>query len=661
MMLNKSIMDGDNPDLTEERMKGTFDTDKMAALIYGSEKFARRRREISDCVSRIPQLADIKPYPFLTRDEKVMEGTRKISVLNHYLPAIIDKDNAAESLHLHQEVLGFEGHPLALHDSLFIPPLLTQGTDEQHEKWLGRAKRREIIGCYAQTEMGHGSNLRALETTATYDISTQEFILHTPTITALKWWPGNLGKSSNWAVVVADLVIKDTHYGAHMFMVQIRDEKTHEPLTGITVGDIGPKMAFNAADNGFLGFGHYRIPRDHILMKYSRVEPDGTYIKPMHAKINYHGMVRVRSNMTTEQGLFLAHALTIAVRYSAVRRQGYLDDKSREVKVLDYQTQQHRLFPSIARAYAFQFAGAETWKLYEQVLNGMKSGNVELMADLHALTSGLKSVVTHQTGEGIEQARMACGGHGYSMASYISEIFGLAIGGCTYEGENMVMLLQLARYLVKSVELVQSGKSVGPMVAYLAEPDTKVDLTTGPEAYVKVFQHAARRQAWKATDKFHELMKSGQSRDIAWNNCAVELTRASRLHTRLYIMETFIRRVSSISDISIQKVLIDLVNIHVNYEVLDIGTYALEHVSSTQLDSIRSQLYSSLDTLRPNAVSLIDSFQISDMQLRSVLGRRDGHVYPNLFKWAKASPLNKTHVLPSVNQYLKPMMDKAKL
>ena len=87
------------------------------------------------------------------------------------------------------------------------------------------------------------------------------------------------------------------------------------------------------------------------------------------------------------------------------------------MKVLDYQTQQHRLFPSIARAYAFQFAGAETWKLYEQVLNGMKSGNVELMADLHALTSGLKSVVTHQTGEGIEQARMACGGHGYSMVS----------------------------------------------------------------------------------------------------------------------------------------------------------------------------------------------------------------------------------------------------
>ncbi|PIC54253.1 hypothetical protein B9Z55_003577 [Caenorhabditis nigoni] len=44
-----------------------------------------------------------------------------------------------------------------------------------------------------------------------------------------------------------------------------------------------------------------------------------------------------------------------------------------------------------------------------------------------------------------------------------------------------------------------------------------------------------------------------------------------------------------------------------------------------------------------------------------VLGRRDGNVYENLFKWAKSSPLNKTDVLPSVTQYLKPMMEKARL
>ncbi|CAB16866.1 Acyl-coenzyme A oxidase acox-1.4 [Caenorhabditis elegans] len=662
MHLNTSICEVDNPDLTEEREKGTFDTDKMAAVIYGSEKLARRRREISEAVSKIPELADTQPFPFMDRLEKITEGSRKLEVLNNNIRDIIDYDDNGERLHIYQEVTGMEGHPLALHEVMFIPALVSQASKEQQEKWLGRARRREIIGCYAQTEMGHGTNLRKLETTATYFPDTQEFVLNTPTTTALKWWPGALGKSSNYAVVVVDMIIKGKSYGPHPFMVQLRDEKTHIPLKGIVVGDIGPKMSFNGGDNGFLGFDKFRVPRTNLLMRHVRVEADGTYVKPPHAKVNHSAMVHVRSHMATGQGALLAQALIIAVRYSAVRRQGFLENKTQEVKVLDYQTQQHRLFPSLARAYAFIFTGFETIHLYSQLLKDVDMGNTSGMADLHALTSGLKSVVTHQTGEGIEQARMACGGHGYSMASYISEIYGIAIGGCTYEGENMVMLLQLARYLVKSVELIKSGeaKKLGPMVSYLAAKGGHPDLSS-LNGYVTAFEHMARRQAWKATEKFLKLMESGESREIAWNKSTVELTRASRLHTRLFIIEAFMRRVSRIEDIPVKEVLTDLLHLHVNYELLDVATYALEFMSSTQLDYIRDQLYLYLEKIRPSAVSLVDSFQISDMQLRSVLGRRDGNVYENLFKWAKSSPLNKSDVLPSVDKYLMPMMEKAKL
>ncbi|CAO4363332.1 unnamed protein product [Caenorhabditis nigoni] len=653
----------ENPDLTEERSSGTFDINSMAAVIYGSEKFAQRRRQITEAISKIPELQDSRPLVFMSREEKIKEACRKLSVLSNHWDSLINTNDEEEALHLYREVLGLEGHPLALHETMFIPSLIAQANDEQQEKWLGRAQRREIIGCYAQTEMGHGTNLRALETTATFDISTQEFILNSPIITSLKWWPGALGKSSNWSIVIANLIVHDKNHGPHPFMVQLRDEMSHEPLPGITVGDIGPKMAFNGADNGFLGFKSYRIPRENMLMRHSKVTPSGNYIKPPHAKIGYSSMVKVRSRMAMDQGLFLASALVIAVRYSAVRRQGYLEDKSREVKVLDYQTQQHRLFPSIARAYAFIFCGFETIRLYDQLLIDVQNGNTSGMADLHALTSGLKSVVTHQTGEGIEQARMACGGHGYSMASYICEYYGVAIAGCTYEGENMVMLLQLARYLVKSIEMIQNGKSkeLGPMVAYLAEKESKIDLNLGPKEYLKVFQYAARNQTWRATEKVQKLRNSGMSKEEAWNQSSVELTRASRLHTRLYIMSTFIDHVSTIVDQKVKKVLIDLLNVHVTYEVMDIGIYVRGLLSSDQMDLIRNQLYVSLETIRPNAVSLVDSFQISDMQLRSVLGRHDGNVYENLFKWAKSSPLNDKDVLESVTKYLKPMMEKSKL
>uniref|UniRef100_A0A8R1I3D4 Acyl-coenzyme A oxidase n=1 Tax=Caenorhabditis japonica TaxID=281687 RepID=A0A8R1I3D4_CAEJA len=666
---NKAIREGDNPDLTAERVTGTFDTHSMAAQIYNSEAHARRRREITEIIAKRPELHDTKPFPFMTREEKILESSRKLTLITKHMNEIIEPNNSNEMFHLNNEVLGIEGHPMALHGIMFIPALTAQASEEQQKKWLTRAINREIVGTYAQTELGHGTNLQNLETTATYDVATQEFVLHTPTITGLKWWPGNLGKSSNYAVVVALMFIKGKNYGPHTFMVPLRDEKTHQPLKGITIGDIGPKIAYNVTDNGFLGFDHYRIPRTNLLMRHTRVEPDGTYVKPPHAKINYSAMVHVRSHMITGQAIMLSYALTIATRYSSVRRQGQIDTTQPEVKVLEYQTQQHRLFPYIARAYAFVFAGAETVKLYERVLEEVATGNVSLMADLHALTSGLKSVVSHYTAQGIEQARMACGGHGYSQASYMSEIFGVAVGGCTYEGENMVMLLQLARYLVKSASLVKTGQSskLGPLVAYLGAKSDSTSLidrtpTTGFAEYVKTFQHIARRQTLKAADKFFGLMEKGEKRPIAWNKSSVELNRASRLHTRLYIVEAFVRRVEEVADPRLKEVLTDLLHLHVNYELLDMSTYALEDgfVSSSQLDYVRDQLYFYLAKIRPNAVSLVDSWEFSDQELRSVLGRRDGHVYENLFAWAKASPLNKTDVLPSVDKYLKPLMESAR-
>ncbi|KAK5970801.1 putative peroxisomal acyl-coenzyme A oxidase 1 isoform X3, partial [Trichostrongylus colubriformis] len=180
----------------------------------------------------------------------------------------------------------------------------------------------------------------------------------------MKWWPGNLGKSANYAIVVACLIIGGKNYGPHNFIVPLRDPETHMPLKGITVGDIGPKMATGPIDNGFLGFDHCRIPRNNMLMKHARVMPDGKYVRPPHDKVGYSAMVHVRAHMISDQGKFLAQALTTAIRYSAVRRQGEIHPGKGEVKILEYQTQQHRLLPQLARAYAFLFTGRTVRDIY---------------------------------------------------------------------------------------------------------------------------------------------------------------------------------------------------------------------------------------------------------------------------------------------------------
>lgn len=169
--------------------------------------------------------------------------------------------------------------PLALHFSMFMITLENLCTEEQKKIFLEPARRAEIIGCYAQTEMAHGSDVQSIGTTATLDKITDEFVLNTPSIEAVKWWIGELGVFATHAALIAQLVIDGKKYGTAVFVVQLRNTKTNEPLPGIVVGDIGPKYGYQAKDNGFLKLSNVRIPRTHMLMKYTYVSKEGKFEK----------------------------------------------------------------------------------------------------------------------------------------------------------------------------------------------------------------------------------------------------------------------------------------------------------------------------------------------------------------------------------------------
>ncbi|CAJ0596334.1 unnamed protein product [Cylicocyclus nassatus] len=667
MSLNKLLSPNDHPDLAEERRRATFNTDEMSAIIWENKQNWLRRREISKIVAEHPELHDPCSQAYMTRAEEVENAARKATTMIRKLGELgISPFEGEDIFHLTNEVIGIRGHPLAIHAVMFIPSLQAHCSDEQMH-FLEMAMSMQIIGTYAQTELGHGTNLQKLETTATYDAKTQEFVLHSPTTTSMKWWPGNLGLSANYAIVVAILMIDGKNYGPHHFVAQLRDLKTHMPLKGVTVGDIGPKMAYDSSDNGFLRLDHYRIPRLNMLMKHSRVAPDGTYTRPPHAKMSYSAMVHVRSHMVRHQAMFSAYAMTTAIRYSAIRRQGEITPGAGEVKILDYQTQQYRLLPQLARTFAFLFTGQAVKNIYMRVQKDMAKGKVDEMAELHYVTSGLKATVTHLSGEIIEQSRMSCGGHGYSKATNFSEIYGVAIAGCTYEGENMVMLQQLARYLMRAAQAATTGHSLSSLTDYLVKPCEKHSLIDKhPDKtyshHISAFEWAARRQIIKAYERLVSLKNQGLSNEEAWNQNAVELNRASRLHTRLYIAQKFYDKVQTIVDGPCRAVLEDLLHLHLNYELIDMAYYLLEdnYLTGQQLNHLKEDMYRLLQKLRPNAVSLVDAWDYSDHELRSVLGRRDGHVYENLYKWAQASELNRTQVPPSFEKYLKPMMEEAR-
>ncbi|KAG8565689.1 hypothetical protein GDO81_012946 [Engystomops pustulosus] len=657
-----------NPDLSRERATASFSPETITYILDGSPERTHRRREIESLVIKDPDFQHEDPN-FLSRSERYEVAIKKSATMVQKMREHGISDP--------EEIYWFKSfvhqgrpEPLDLHLGMFLPTLLNQATPEQQERFFMPAWNLEVIGTYAQTEMGHGTHLRGLETTATYDPSTQEFILNSPTVSSIKWWPGGLGKTSNHAVVLAQLYTQGECKGLHAFIVPIRHMGTHEPLPGVTVGDIGPKFGFDETDNGFLKFDKFRIPRENMLMKYAQVQPDGTYVKPLSDKLTYGTMVFIRSMIVGDSARSLSRACTIAVRYSAVRHQSEIRTGEPEPQILDFQTQQYKLFPLLATAYAFQFVGSYMSQTYHRITGDIQQGNLSQLPELHALSAGLKAFTTWVASSGIEECRMACGGHGYSRCSGIPDIYVTFTPACTYEGENTVMMLQTARFLFKSYTAALSGERLGGMVSYLNDVSSQRlqaqplagrssdinDLGSLVEAY-------KQRAAWlvvAASKNVQSDLKRGKRKEDAWNKNSIDLVRATDAHCHYVVVKLFVDKLSEVVDLAAHRILSSLCLLYALHGISrNTGDFLQAGLLNTsQLEQIQQRIKDLLGVIRPNAVALVDAFDYTDTQLGSVLGRYDGNVYENMFEWAKKSPLNKTQVHESFYKYLKPLQSK---
>ncbi|XP_021536659.1 peroxisomal acyl-coenzyme A oxidase 1 isoform X1 [Neomonachus schauinslandi] len=659
-----------NQDLRRERAAASFNPELLTHVLDGSPENTRRRREIENLILNDPDFQH-EDLNFLTRSQRYEVAVRKSANMVKKMREFGIADP--------EEIMWFKNfvhrgrpEPLDLHLGMFLPTLLHQATAEQQERFFMPAWNLEIIGTYAQTEMGHGTHLRGLETTATYDPETQEFILNSPTVTSIKWWPGGLGKTSNHAIVLAQLITKGKCYGLHAFIVPIREIGTHKPLPGITVGDIGPKFGYDEMDNGYLKMDNYRIPRENMLMKYAQVKPDGTYVKPVSNKLTYGTMVFVRSFLVGEAARSLSKACTIAIRYSAVRHQSEIKPGEPEPQILDFQTQQYKLFPLLATAYAFQFVGAYMKETYHRINEDIGQGDLSELPELHALTAGLKAFTSWTTNAAIEACRMACGGHGYSHCSGLPNIYVTFTPTCTFEGENTVMMLQTARFLMKSYDQVHAGKLVCGMVSYLNGLPTQriqpqqvavwpavVDIDS-PDSLTEAYKLRAARLVEVAAKNLQNEVIHRKSKEVAWNLTSVDLVRASEAHCHYVVVKLFSEKLLKIEDKSVHAVLRNLCLLYCLYGISQKAGDFLQGgiMTESQITQVNQRIKELLIAIRPDAVALVDAFDFQDVTLGSVLGRYDGNVYENLFEWAKKSPLNKSEVHASYFKYLKPLQSK---
>ena len=206
-----------NPHLQHERQQIKFNQNELTLHIFGTREKFDTFKKISEIAAKDPILKNDQNVFNLGREEQIAISIKKF---NRYYELFDLNDSYVSFM---QSMISNCPATLSLHQLMFIPSLKALGDENQIKKWVPLAESYKILGCYAQTEIGHGSDIQSLELEAVFDKTKDEFVLHSPTLSSIKFWPGDLGIMCNVALVNAILIIDGKKYGMQSFIVPIRD------------------------------------------------------------------------------------------------------------------------------------------------------------------------------------------------------------------------------------------------------------------------------------------------------------------------------------------------------------------------------------------------------------------------------------------------------
>ncbi|CAN4106425.1 unnamed protein product [Withania somnifera] len=534
------------------------------------------------------------------------------------------------------------GIKMGVQYSLWGGSVINLGTKKHRDKYFDGIDNIDYPGCFAMTELHHGSNVQGLQTVATFDPLTDEFIIDTPNDGAIKWWIGNAAAHGKFATVFAKLMLPThdtkgvTDMGVHAFIVPIREMKTHKTLPGVEIHDCGHKVGLNGVDNGALRFRSVRIPRDNLLNRFGDVSRDGKYTSILPS-INKRFAATLGELVGGRVGLayssvgVLKIAVVIATRYSLLRQQ-FGPPKQPEVSILDYQSQQHKLMPMLASTYAFHFAALHLVDKYSEM---KKSHDEELIGDVHALSAGLKAYITSYTAKSLSTCREACGGHGYAAVNRFGSLRNDHDIFQTFEGDNTVLLQQVAGLLLKQYREKFRG---GPLTvtwnylrqsmnSYLAQPNPVTarwegeDHLRDPNFQLDAFRYRTSRLLQSVAIRLQKHSKTLGGFG-AWNRCLNHLLTLAESHIESFILEKFIEAVKNCPDESSRAALKLVCDLYALDRIWnDIGTYRnVDYVAPNKAKAIHKLAEYLCFQVKNIARELVDAFDLPDYVTRAPIG-----------------------------------------
>lgn len=523
---------------------------------------------------------------------------------------------------------------------LFGGAIENLGTERHHKAYVRRIIDLDLLGCFAMTETGHGSDVQSLETTATYDPATQEFVIHSPTPTSRKDYIGGAAETARVAAVFAQLITGGECHGVHCLMVPIRDEDGND-LPGVTTSDCQYKGGLPGVDNGRIMFDQVRVPRENLLNKYADVAPDGGYSSPIeNPNRRFFTMLGtlIRGRVTVGGSAAAAGrvALDIAVRYGLQRRQFSAPDDEGEVVIMDYLVHQRRLLPLVARSYALQFAQNElVARLHD--LQTADSPDAEEQRELESRAAGLKAANTWHASTAIQEAREACGGAGYLAENRLIALRADTDVFTTFEGDNHVLTQLVAKELLTAyaddirgmspVEWVRfaanfAGDRVLKRTAAETIMQTILDTRQDNEEEGSLFNRGTQVKMFEDRESY--LLSSvarrlqGKSKEMsafdAFNAVQDHVLHTAKAHIDRIVLEAFVAGIDACEDEEARRVLGMVCDLYALSVIEDDKAWFIEHrfLSTERAKAVTRGINERCRTLRPHAQDLVDGFGIPE-------------------------------------------------
>ncbi|PIK46197.1 putative peroxisomal acyl-coenzyme A oxidase 3 [Apostichopus japonicus] len=621
------------------RKRASFNWKEMKVVLEGEEGI-KYKSIIWKTMQKDPVFGrGSLPYSLDEYREVTQKRVRRLVEYN--MNSLAQNSNIETAMAWNQAILMYDSALSAKYNlnAMMCAVALIQTGKPHFQELAQKFENLEAVGCFCLTELSHGSNTKAMRTTATFDPQTD----------------------------------------------------THLPLPGILVGDIGMKLGQNGLDNGFVAFNQVRIPRESLMDRTGSVTKEGKYVTPFKDPSKRFGaalgaLSGGRVGITDMCTTNLKLAVTIAIRYSGVRRQ-FGPTKGEEIPVLEYQLQQWRLIPYVAATYVMHIASRKLFINFSestmaQLMKDRSEKQANLGKEIHAFSSSSKPLGAWLARDCIQECREACGGHGYLWVNRLGSLRDDNDPNCTYEGDNNVLQQQTGNYLLEVAREVQRGKKIESVMGsldFLNNMKTIVfhtfNATTesdvmDPKVSIAAYDWLVVYLLKESSHKLERELKSGKDAFTARNDSqAYYLHSLSRAYVERTCLEWFYNYCTDPTlSPGLAQVLIKLCALfglwslqkHLTFctgpisinHILLVPFISSELMSPCQhvttksgyisgpnpADIIQSGILSLCSQLKDDAVALVDVFAPPDFVLHSAIGSADGQIYQRLYNAMLQTP-----------------------